>query len=59
MALRAAEFRAAYHPNQNWAMGVGIEDPNQYIGAPTLHCRWVSLLSVRSLTTITMPAQPI
>jgi hypothetical protein len=29
---RAAEFRAAYHPNQNWAMGVGIEDPNQYIG---------------------------
>ncbi|MGB8889893.1 MAG: hypothetical protein WCC87_24430 [Candidatus Korobacteraceae bacterium] len=29
---RAAEFRAAYHPNANWAMGVGIEDPNQYIG---------------------------
>ncbi len=29
---RAAEFRAAYHPNDNWAMGVGIEDPNQYIG---------------------------
>lgn len=29
---RAAEFRAAYHPNENWAMGVGIEDPNQYIG---------------------------
>ncbi len=29
---RAAEFRAAYHPNQNWAMGVGIEDSNQYIG---------------------------
>ena len=29
---RAAEFRAAYHPNEHWAMGVGIEDPNQYIG---------------------------
>ncbi len=29
---RAAEFRTAYHPNANWAMGVGIEDPNQYIG---------------------------
>ena len=30
---RAAEFRAAYHPNEHWAMGVGIEDPNQYIGS--------------------------
>lgn len=29
---RAAEFRVAYHPNEHWAMGVGIEDPNQYIG---------------------------
>ena len=29
---RAAELRAAYHPDQHWAMGVGIEDPNQYIG---------------------------
>ena len=29
---RAAEFRVAYHPNENWAMGVGIEDSNQYIG---------------------------
>ncbi len=29
---RAAEFRAAYHPNEHWALGVGIEDPNQYIG---------------------------
>ena len=29
---RAAELRAAYHPNQRWAMGVGIEDPNQFIG---------------------------
>jgi len=29
---RAAEFRAVCHPNENWAMGVGIEDPNQYIG---------------------------
>jgi hypothetical protein len=29
---RAAEFRAAYHFNDRWAFGVGIEDPNQYIG---------------------------
>ena len=29
---RAAEFRVAYHPNEHWAMGVGIENPNQYIG---------------------------
>jgi hypothetical protein len=29
---RAAEFRVAYHANENWAMGVGIENPNQFIG---------------------------
>jgi hypothetical protein len=29
---RAAEFRAAYHANEHWAIGVGIENPNQYIG---------------------------
>jgi hypothetical protein len=29
---RAAEFRVAYHPNDHWAIGVGIEDPNQFIG---------------------------
>ncbi|MGC1998235.1 MAG: hypothetical protein WA658_00160, partial [Candidatus Acidiferrales bacterium] len=29
---RAAEFRVAYHVNEHWAMGVGIENPNQYIG---------------------------
>ena len=29
---RAAEFRVAYHPNEHWAMGVGIENPNQFIG---------------------------
>ena len=29
---RAAEFRVAYHPNEHWAMGVGIEDANQFIG---------------------------
>jgi len=29
---RAAEFRVAYHPNDHWAMGVGIENPNQFIG---------------------------
>jgi hypothetical protein len=30
---RAAEFRVAYHPNDHWAFGVGIENPNQYIGS--------------------------
>jgi len=29
---RAAEFRVAYYPDDHWAFGVGIEDPNQYIG---------------------------
>jgi hypothetical protein len=29
---RAAEFRVAYHPNEHWAMGVGIEATNQFIG---------------------------
>ena len=29
---RAAEFRVAYHVNEHWAMGVGIENSNQYIG---------------------------
>jgi hypothetical protein len=29
---RAAEFRVAYHLNDHWAMGMGIENPNQYIG---------------------------
>ena len=29
---RAAEFRVAYHPNEHWAMGAGIEDSNQFIG---------------------------
>jgi hypothetical protein len=29
---RAAEFRVAYHANENWAFGAGIEDPNQFIG---------------------------
>jgi len=29
---RAAEFRVAYHPNEHWAMGVGIENSNQFIG---------------------------
>jgi hypothetical protein len=30
---RAAEFRVAYHPNEHWAFGAGIENPNQYIGS--------------------------
>jgi hypothetical protein len=30
---RAAEFRVAYHPNEHWAFGAGIENPNQFIGS--------------------------
>jgi hypothetical protein len=29
---RAAELRIAYHANEHWAMGVGIEDANQFVG---------------------------
>jgi hypothetical protein len=29
---RAAEFRVAYHVNEHWAAGVGVENSNQYIG---------------------------
>jgi hypothetical protein len=29
---RAAEFRVAYHVNDHWAIGVGIENSNQFIG---------------------------
>ena len=29
---RAAELRVAYHPNEHWAVGAGIENPNQFIG---------------------------
>ena len=30
---RAAQFRVAYHPNEHWAMGVALENPQQYVGA--------------------------
>jgi hypothetical protein len=30
---RAAELRVAYHANEHWALGLGIENPNQYIGS--------------------------
>jgi hypothetical protein len=29
---RAAELRGAYHFNDSWAFGIGIEDSNQFIG---------------------------
>jgi hypothetical protein len=29
---RAAELRVGYHPNEHWAIGVGIENSNQFIG---------------------------
>jgi hypothetical protein len=30
---RAAELRVGYHPTEHWAIGVGIENSNPYIGA--------------------------
>jgi len=29
---RASEFRVVYHPNNNWAAGIGIENPEQFTG---------------------------
>ncbi|HSM85707.1 MAG TPA: hypothetical protein VLT16_06125 [Candidatus Limnocylindrales bacterium] len=29
---RAPQFRVAYHPNKNWAFGVALENPQQFIG---------------------------
>jgi hypothetical protein len=43
---RAAELRVAYHPNEHWALGVGIENPNQFIGdfvaLPTAYASTIS-----------------
>ncbi|HLW55019.1 MAG TPA: hypothetical protein VKW06_19455 [Candidatus Angelobacter sp.] len=30
---RAPQFRVAYHANDQWALGVALENPQQYIGA--------------------------
>ncbi len=32
---RAAEFRAVYHPDEHWAVGIGIENAEQYTGFGT------------------------
>lgn len=29
---RAAQLRVAYHPNDHWAMGVAVENPDQFTG---------------------------
>jgi hypothetical protein len=29
---RAAQLRVAYHPNEHWAMGVALENPDQFVG---------------------------
>ncbi|HXB22155.1 MAG TPA: hypothetical protein VNV88_12275 [Candidatus Solibacter sp.] len=33
---RAAQFRVAYHPNSHWAMGVALENQDQFVGAGTV-----------------------
>jgi uncharacterized coiled-coil protein SlyX len=30
---REAQFRTVYHPNSNWAVGVAIENPDQFVNA--------------------------
>jgi uncharacterized coiled-coil protein SlyX len=30
---RALEFRFIYHPSKEWAMGIALEDPQQYVGS--------------------------
>ncbi len=30
---RAAQFRAIYHPNDNWQFGLAVENPEQFVGA--------------------------
>jgi len=30
---RAAQFRVAYHPTDHWALGLAVENPEQYVGA--------------------------
>src|SRR5258708_36858653 len=30
---RAGTFRAIYHPNDHWAIGASIENPDQFVGA--------------------------
>ena len=30
---RQAAFRVMYHPNDHWAVGLGIENPEQFVGA--------------------------
>lgn len=30
---RAAQFRVAYHPSEHWALGLEVENPQQFVGA--------------------------
>lgn len=30
---RAAQFRVVFHPNEHWAMGLSLENPQQYVSA--------------------------
>jgi hypothetical protein len=33
---RAAQLRVAYHPNDHWAMGVALENPEQFVGTSSV-----------------------
>ena len=53
---RAAEFRVAYHANQHWAMGAGIEDSNQFIGGfVALPAAFSTMISPQLSQTFLMP----
>ena len=56
---RAAEFRVAYHLNDHWAMGLGIENPNQFIGGFVALPAAFSTTLAPSLTTEPKSAPPI
>lgn len=34
---RAPQFRIIYHPDQHWAMGVALENPEQYTGSSSVN----------------------
>ena len=53
---RAPQFRIAYHPNQNWAVGIAFESPEQFIGGAvtlpsTISAVYLGELNNGALTT--------
>ena len=38
---RAAQLRLVYHPNEKWALGVAVENPQQFVGAGEINFPFV------------------